>query len=123
MQTKILKILPILLFPLFCLGQNTRQKIKHADSLYRAKQYTQSYTIYQSLLAQNQYSPAMLLKMAYIQEGLGHQGLCLYYLNLYQNASDDHQATTKMEELANKHRLEGYQSSDSSRALHFFPKE
>lgn len=122
MQTQILKILLILLFPIFCLGQGAQQKIKRADSLYRAKQYTQSYAIYQSLLGQNQYSPAMLLKMAYIQEGLGHQGLCLYYLNLYQHASDDQQAVTKMEELANKHRLEGYQSSDGSRFIHFLLK-
>ncbi len=122
MQTKISKILLILLFPLFCLGQNIQQKINRADSLYRAKQYTQSYAIYQSLLAQNQYSPAMLLKMAYIQEGLSHQGLCLYYLNLYQHASDDQQTVTKMEELANKHRLEGYQSSDRSRFIHFLQK-
>jgi hypothetical protein len=122
MQTKILKILLILLFPLFCLGQTVQQKINRADSLYRAKQYTQSYTIYQSLLTQNHYSPAMLLKMAYIQEGLGHQGLCLYYLNLYQHASDDHQAVTKMEELAAKHRLDGYQSSDGSRLIHVSQK-
>ncbi|MFM9840903.1 MAG: hypothetical protein ACKVOQ_21730 [Cyclobacteriaceae bacterium] len=121
MQTKVLKILLILLVPIFCMGQASQQ-IVCADSLYRAKQYTQSYTIYKSLLAQNQYSPATLLKMAYIQEGLGHQGLCLYYLNLYHHASGDHQAVTKMEELANKHRLEGYQSSDGSRILHFFQK-
>ncbi len=122
MQTEILKILLILFFPLFSLGQTTQQKIKHADSLYKAKQFTQSFAIYQSLLAQNQYSPAMLLKMAYIQEGLGHQGLCLYYLNLYQRASDDHQATTKMEELANKYRLQGYQSSNSPRFIHYLQK-
>jgi hypothetical protein len=122
MQTKVLKILLILLFPIFCLGQSNQQKIKRADSLYRAKQYTQSYAIYQSMLVQNQYSPAMLLKMAYIQEGLGHVGLCLYYLNLYQHASDDPQTATKMEELASKYRLEGYQSSNSSRFFHFFYK-
>ncbi len=122
MQTKILKILLILLFPLFCLGQDIQQKIKRADSLYRAKQYTQSYAIYQSLLTRNHYSPSMLLKMAFIQEGLGHQGLCLYYLNLYQQASDDRQAASKMEELASKYKLEGYQSSDGSRVLQFFYK-
>jgi hypothetical protein len=121
MQTKILKILLILLVPIFCMGQASQQIVR-ADSLYRTKQYTQSYTIYNSLLAQNQYSSAMLLKMAYIQEGLGHQGLCLYYLNLYQHASDDQQAVTKMEELANKHRLDGYQSSDGSHILLFFQK-
>jgi hypothetical protein len=122
MQTKVLKILLIMFFPLFCLAQINRQKIARADSLFRTKQFTQSFTIYQALLAQNQYSPAMLLKMAFIQEGLGHQGLCLYYLNLYQQVSDDHQAATKMEDLANKHRLEGYQSSDGSRVMHFFQK-
>jgi hypothetical protein len=122
MQTKVLKILLILLFPLFCLGQKSQDKINRADSLFRAKQYTQSYTIYQSLLKEKHYSSSMLLKMAYIQEGLGHQALCLYYLSLYQHVADDHQAVSKMEELAGKYRLEGYQSSDSYRFFHFFQK-
>jgi hypothetical protein len=122
MQTKVLKILLILAFPILCHGQQINPDLAHADSLYKAKQYTQSFSTYQALLKGNKYTFAMLLKMAYIQEGLGHQGLCLYYLNLYQHASDDHQAIAKMEELASKHRLEGYQSSETSDFFHFLQK-
>jgi hypothetical protein len=122
MQTKVLKILAILAFPIFSWGQGAQPDLKHADSLFRAKQYTQSFSTYQALLKENKYTSSMLLKMAYIQEGLGHQGLCLYYLNLYQNASDDYQAAAKMEELAGKYRLEGYQSSESSDFFHFLQK-
>ena len=43
----------------------------------------------------------MLLKMAYIQEGLNHVGQALYYLNLYYLASKDKSVLGKMEELAN----------------------
>jgi hypothetical protein len=122
MQIHTLKILIILSLPIFSFGQYQQNKIKKADSLFKERQYTQSYTLYQSSLSQNHYSPAMLLKMAYIQEGLGHQGLCLYYLNLYQKVTDDHQAITKMEELASKFRLEGYQSHEGSQIMHFFQK-
>jgi tetratricopeptide (TPR) repeat protein len=122
MQIRTLKILIIVLFPVFSFAQYQQNKIKKADSLYKANQYTQSFTLYQSSLSQNYYSPAMLLKMAYIQEGLGHKGLCLYYLNLYQQATDDYQAITKMEELANKYRLEGYQSGEGPQIVQFFQK-
>lgn len=111
-----------MVFPLVAMSQNIVEKMNRADSLFQARQYTQSYTIYQNLLLEKKYSTAMLLKMAFIQEGLGHLGLCLYYLNLYQKASDDVQTSSKMEELAEKHRLEGYQSSDNSHILHYFQK-
>lgn len=104
------------------ISQNIVDKMNRADSLFQARQYTQSYTIYNNLLLEKKYSTAMLLKMAFIQEGLGHMGLCLYYLNLYQKASDDLQTSSKMEELAEKHRLEGYQSTDNSRMLYYIQK-
>ena len=123
MQTRFLKILLLLLFPVFCWAQPINRKIIRADSLFRAKQYTQSFALYQSVLAEKHYSSSMLLKMAYIQEGLGHLGLCLYYINLYHKASDDSQVLSKMEELAQKYQLEGYQSSDSLIAQDFLQKK
>jgi len=57
----------------------------------------------------------MLLKMAFIQEGLGRTSLSLYYLNLYYLASGDIQVLDKLEELATKNRLEGYEHSESTR--------
>jgi len=95
-------------------GQSHPIALKKADSLFQAKLYTQSFEHYSSLLKEKYYSPAMLLKMAYCQEGLGHTSMSLYYLNLYYLASYDEQALGKMEEIATKNRLEGYQLSDFS---------
>ena len=93
-------------------GQSHVSDLKKADSLFQAKQYTQSFELYSTVLKEKQYSPAMLLKMAYIQEGLGHTSMSLYYLHLYYKASSDEQALAKMEEVASKNNLEGYHSSD-----------
>ena len=99
-------------------AQSRPIELNHGDSLFQARQYTQSFELYSILLKEKQqHSPAMLLKMAYIQEGLGHISMSLYYLNLYFMASHDEQALAKMEEIASKNRLEGYQPSDVSRVL------
>jgi hypothetical protein len=116
MQTRFLKIVIVLLFPIVVSAQSQNQKLLQGDSLFRAKQYTQAFGLYQSILSAKNYTPSMLLKMAYIQEGLGHVGPCLYYLNLYQLASGDEQASAKMEELAQKSQLEGYQLSQQDTA-------
>ncbi|MFM8739232.1 MAG: hypothetical protein ACKOC0_03415 [Cytophagales bacterium] len=116
MQIRFLKIVIVLLLPTVISAQSLSQKLLQGDSLFRAKQYTQAFGKYQSILSGKNYTPSMLLKMAYIQEGLGHIGPCLYYLNLYQLASGDEQASTKMEELAQKFQLEGYQLSQQKTA-------
>jgi uncharacterized protein YgiM (DUF1202 family) len=72
---------------------------------------------YQAILSQKEYSPAMLLKMAYIEEGLNRVGQALYYLNLYYLATNDKMVLTKMEELASRNRLDGYENSDADIAL------
>lgn len=79
------------------------------DSLFAARQYTQAFEYYDAIRQEGSWSPAMLLKMAYIEEGLGRLGESMYYLNLYTLASHDPQAVRKMEELAEKNRLEGYE--------------
>lgn len=89
--------------------------IQRADSLFTSRQYARSLDLYQQLLANHQYSPMMLLKMAYIQEGLQHLGSALYYLNLYYLVSEDEQALSKMEEMASKNNLEGYTPTETMR--------
>jgi hypothetical protein len=102
------------------IAQTSGFRLKTADSLYVAKRYTQSFELYQSILKQGEYTPAMLLKMAFIQEGLNHIGQAMYYLNLYFIASRDQSALDKMEELATKYNLEGYKTSDADRFLSFY---
>jgi hypothetical protein len=99
------------------------QKVKLADSLFRSKQYTQSLELYQSVFNSGEYSLSMLLKMAYIQEGLGKIGQTLYYLKLYHMGSDDEQAQRKMEELAAKFKLSGYDSNDANRLWEWINKK
>jgi len=124
MQRHFLKILTILL-PLLLstpalLAQVSTFRLQQADSLYEKKRYTQSLEHYQTILSQKQYSPAMLLKMAYIEEGLGRVGQALYYLNLYYLASNDKLVLEKMEELAAKYKLDGYENSDTDLLLSFY---
>ncbi len=122
MQTGVLKILLLIIISFFAHSTHAQiftRQLAHADSLFKVKQYTQSLKIYEEVLAARQYSPAMLLKMAFIQEGLGNASNSLYYLNLYYLATGDEQTLLKMQELAAKNRLEGYEDSDSDQ-LYFY---
>lgn len=102
------------------MAQKTAFRLTQADSLYDRKQYTQSLEHYREILAQHEYTPAMLLKMAYIEEGLNHSGKALYYLNLYYLATNDKGTLDKMQELATKFNLDGYETSDADLALSFY---
>lgn len=124
-QKAVSIILTVVLF-LFAIvnvqAQSTKETVAIADSLFTGKQYTQSLKLYEEVLNKHFYSKSMLLKMAFIQEGLGRLSESLYYLNLYYLASNDKQALSKMEEMAKKHRLIGYQSSQT-RFLQSFLRE
>lgn len=93
-----------------------------ADSLFKARQYTQSFALYEKIYQSGRYSSAMLLKMAYIQEGLGHVSKSIYYLQLYHQATNDERTQVKIEQLADKNKLEGYASSDQAFLLHTLKK-
>lgn len=101
-------------------AQSSESTLKIADSLFNSQRFTQSFEHYSALFKAKQYSPAMLLKMAYIQEGLGNVGNAMYYLNLYFVATNDKAAYEKMEQLADKFNLEGYRSTDGERFLIFY---
>src|SRR5687768_16146486 len=110
MQRGYLKIVAcIILITTFqtAFSQTSSFRLKTADSLFQAKRYTQSFEHYETILKQNQYTPSMLLKMAFIQEGLLHTGRAMYYLNLYYLSTNDKTALEKMNELATKYNLEG----------------
>jgi hypothetical protein len=113
-QTHILKFLLIgsaLFTVVGARAEYIPAQLTQGDSLFAKKQYTQSFDLYHMLYESGRYTPAMLLKMAYIQEGLGRISLSIYYLQLYYKATNDEQALNKIEELATKHKLEGYATS------------
>lgn len=102
------------------LSQSSSHRLRTADSLFQQKRYTQSIEHYEEMLKQKQYTPSMLLKMAYIKEGLLQIGQSMYYLNLYFLATHDKTAIDKMNELASKYNLEGYQTSETDHFLFFY---
>lgn len=101
-------------------AQSSSFQLKTADSLYNAGRFTQSYEHYSEILARKEFTPGMLLRMAYIQEGLGNVGTAMYHLNLYFLATNDPAVTEKMEQLAAKFNLVGYEADDSERFLIFY---
>jgi hypothetical protein len=125
MQRWYLKIVALapLLFIIsitYAFSQTSSFRLKTADSLFSQKQYTQSFEHYENMLKQKQYTPSMLLKMAFIKEGLLQIGQSMYYLNLYFLATHDKTALEKMNELATKYNLEGYETSETDHFLIFY---
>ncbi len=94
-------------------GQDLDVLLVKADSLFAQQQFTQSFSLYDSIYtARKEASPSMLLKMAYIKEGLNDVTAAQYYLNEYYLITKNEQALQKMEDLAEANDLSGYQHND-----------
>jgi len=128
MQINTLKIIVVIFLSAFSGGiaavsQDFSRDLEVADSLFKAAKYTESFDIYQAILdTGEQVSPAMLLKMAYIKEGLNNSSEALFYLNLYYLKSSDELVLNKMEELANQNKILGYGKSDIDVLANLFYK-
>lgn len=104
-------------------GQNNTELLNKADSLFESKKYTQALEHYHQLFEEeNRYTPQMLLKMAYIHEGLGDFSQALYYLNIYYTKTSDEDVLRKMEALASEYKLSGYQFTDTDLFLTYYNK-
>ena len=98
-------------FSAFC--ASPKEKLFLADSLFAQKRYTQSFELYEDIQKSDQKaSSAMLLKMAFIKEGLGDFTNALYYLNLYYLNTYNKKVLKKMEKLAEQNKLSGYNYDD-----------
>jgi len=128
MQNNQFKIISLFLFLIFTssisvFGQVFSRDIEVADSLFYQKKFTESFEIYKAIHETGEYaSPAMLLKMAYIREGLGDEGGALYYLNTYYLQTTNDKVFDKMEELADQNDLRGYSRGDRDWFLNIYYK-
>ncbi len=64
----------------------------------------------------------MLLKMAFIKEGLGDYTNALFYLNLYYLTTFNKKVLKKMENLADQNKLSGYNYDDVEFFLNIYQK-
>ncbi len=126
MQKRASKIIALIFLSFFSafpsLAQVSQYRLYTADSLFEAKRYTQALAKFEGVINNGEYTPAMLLKMAYIHEGLGNIAETQYFLNLYFLATNDASVNDKMMELADKNNLLGYQIEDEDRAMLFLQK-
>lgn len=97
-------------------GQADTQTLKKADSLFISQNYQEALAYYKQLLLKDgSFSPAMLLKMAFISEGLGDFPSTTLYLSKYYDHNPTPQIPEKIKELTNQSVLTGYNISDRER--------
>ncbi|SHJ71735.1 SH3 domain-containing protein [Reichenbachiella agariperforans] len=118
-KQNILSNFIIIVFAIFITHSLTAQEsqlrvqLSHADSLFKEGKYTESFEVYNQLLQKEGHAtPQMLMKMAYIKEGLGNHSEALLYLNKYYLMTSNKNARNKMAELAEEENLEGYKVTD-----------
>ncbi|MHA7130336.1 SH3 domain-containing protein [Algoriphagus namhaensis] len=75
--------------------------------------------LYQKNYQEGIYSPAMLLKMAFIAEGVKDYENASLYLGKYYDLNPDPQIISKIKSLTKQSSLEGYEVSDAERFLLF----
>ncbi len=119
----ILFLISFITYSLSGVCDDVNDRLNLADSLFAQKKYTQSFDLYNEIYHNcGKVSPAMLLKMAFVKEGLGDYGNALYYLNLYYLKTYDKKVLKKMENLAEEHRLTGYEYDDAEFFLNIYQK-
>lgn len=125
MQTRVSKFffllfLGIFFSPKLALSQGVTERLNEADSLFNQRRFTQALEIYEEIAeVEQQASPAMMLRMAYIYEGLEDLSGALYYLDQYYKTTSNKKVLVKMQELADKNSLEGYETGDIDFILNF----
>ncbi|MEP1034772.1 SH3 domain-containing protein [Ekhidna sp.] len=102
------------------MAQNT--DLAEGDSLFLEQKYTEAYDKYRALFQNDQASAAMLLKMAFIQDGLGNYTEALYFLDKYYRMSADRNVVGKIGELSEANDLSGYSYDDTDYFLALLEK-
>ena len=90
-----------------------------ADSLFAQRSYKEAMEIYEVNFESGVYSTSMLLKMAFIAEGIGDSERATIYLSKYYDLSPNPQAISKIKTLTGQAELVGYEVSDGMRFVLF----
>jgi tetratricopeptide (TPR) repeat protein len=109
------------LFSFLSLPSAAQTSLPHADTLFRQGQYEQALATYEQSLAHKPIaSPQRLLRMAFLRENAGDYTPALYYLSLAEQRSNRYSTLKKMEELAARYRLKGYELTEQMLLQHFY---
>ncbi len=95
------------------------KELQKADSLFNQRSYKEAMEIYRKNYQEGLYSSSMLLKMAFIEEGIGDNEQATLYLSKYYDLAPNPQVITKIKSLTGQNTLVGYEVSDAQRFLLF----
>lgn len=100
--------------------QANKFSLENADSLFASNNYQEALLIYEQLLLEEEaYSPAMLLKMAFVAEGMGDFSKASFYLAKFYDLNPNPRVITKIKSLTEQSELYGYELSDWDRFFGF----
>lgn len=111
-RIKLRLFLVILFLSSFSLLSAQFERLDQADSLFASQKFTEALQAYEGLYSSGFSSASMLLRMAYIHDGLGNYPDALYYLDQYYLISADRLTVGKISELSENKDLKGYSYSD-----------
>jgi hypothetical protein len=110
----ILRLIIVCIFSVsFFFSKSNEKNLLEADSLFANQKYTEAFQVYESIFYEGIYTESMLLKMAFIKDGLGNYVDALFYLDLYYKNSGDKSVVSKIEEISAEKDLVGYSYNDS----------
>lgn len=88
--------------------QSLEKELVKADSLYEKKQYISAIKIYKKIYNEGNSSPAMLLKLARIEEGMGNLGQSMFYLEKYYQFTKDEKVIDYLKETSENKKAIGF---------------
>ena len=102
---------------------NEKYLLNEGDSLFKLRKYVDAKKIYENLYYEkNYFSDAMLLKLSFIEEGMGNYEKALIYLSKHYYQTHNKETSTKIKSIAKKNELIGFEQNDLSLILNVYNK-
>ena len=102
---------------------NEKYLLNRGDSLFKLRKYVDAKKIYENLYYEkNYFSDAMLLKLSFIEEGIGNYEKALIYLSKHYYQTNNKETSTKIKSIAKKNELIGFEQNDLSLILNAYNK-
>lgn len=99
-------------------GQNMLAK---GDSLFQVQRYSEAKSYYsKAFFEQKQSTPAVLLKLAFIEESLDNFVMAIFFLQQYYLFNPDKRVKNKIEELAYQNKLMGFSIDEADYAFFLY---
>ncbi|MFN6946467.1 MAG: SH3 domain-containing protein [Cytophagaceae bacterium] len=123
MAKKLFNIFLIFLIwqPQQSIAQSYKDKLFFADSLFNSGELSSAFTLYEDITLLEENVPEyILIRLAFLEETSGNASSALFYLNKLMLVKPAIEILEKMDSLAEKHKLSGYEYRDIDFFLYLY---